>query len=150
VAENTQIPSWPDDLPDPQRAADALNTEEFQGALGSKMGIRWTWVAPDLVAASMPVAGNTQPYGLLHGGASGVLAESVGSVAASMHAGAGRMAVGIELSLSHHRSAREGDVHAEAIPLSLGRTLATYEIRIVDDSERPVCTARLTCLLRDL
>lgn len=150
MAEDTQIPSWPEELPDPVEAAAVLNTDQWQGALGKRMGIEWAYVSPDRVVASMPVAGNTQPYGLLHGGASGVLAESVGSVAASMHAGPGRMAVGIELNLSHHRSARDGRVHAEATPLSLGRTLATYQIRITDDSDRPVCTARLTCLLRDL
>lgn len=150
MAENTQIPSWPEQLPDPQAAASALNTDEWQGALGARMGIEWTYVSPERTVASMPVAGNTQPYGLLHGGASGVLAESVGSVAASMHAGPGRIAVGIELNLSHHRSARDGRVHAEATPLSVGRTLATYQIRITDDADRPVCTARLTCMLRDL
>jgi uncharacterized protein (TIGR00369 family) len=98
----------------------------------------------------MPVAGNTQPYGLLHGGASGVLAESVGSIASSLHAGPGRIALGIELSLSHHRSAREGFVHARATPLAVGRTLATFHIAITDDSDRAICTARLTCLLRDV
>lgn len=97
----------------------------------------------------MPVAGNTQPYGLLHGGASAVLAESTGSVAASMNAGPNRLALGIELSATHHRSARDGFVTAVATPLSVGRTLATFHIGITDDAGRPVCTARLTCLLRD-
>jgi len=150
MADNTQIPTWPEQLPDPIAAAAALNSDQWQGALGKTMGIEWTYAAPERVAASMPVAGNTQPYGLLHGGASAVLAESLGSVAASMHAGHGRFAVGIELSLSHHRSAREGHVHGVATPLSLGRTLATYSIAIVDDNDKPVCTARLTCMLRDL
>lgn len=142
------VPSWPAELPAPDVAAEGMTAR--QGALGSTMGIEYLHVAPDLVIARMPVAGNTQPYGLLHGGASGVLAESVGSIASSLHAGPGRIALGIELSLSHHRSAREGFVHARATPLSVGRTLATFNVAITDDDDRAVCTARLTCLLRDV
>lgn len=144
------MPQWPEEPPDPEEAAAALNAPGMQGALGERMGIEFTYVSAERTAASMPVEGNTQPYGLLHGGASGVLAESVGSVAASLHAGPGRMIVGIELNLTHHRSARTGRVHAVATPLSLGRTLATYQIGIVDDDDRPVCTGRLTCLIRTL
>lgn len=121
-----------------------------KGGLGERMGIEWLEVGADRTVARMPVAGNTQPFGLLHGGASAVIAESVGSVASNMHAGEGRFAVGIELSCTHHRGAREGFVTAVATPLSLGRTLATYSISITDDQGRAVCTARLTCLLRDI
>ena len=95
------------------------------GHLGERMGIVWLEVGAERTVARMPVAGNTQPYGLLHGGASAVLAESVGSVAAAMAAGPGRFGVGIELSCSHHRSARDGYVTAVATPLSVGRTLAS-------------------------
>lgn len=119
------------------------------GGLGERMGIEWLESSPERVRARMPVAGNTQPFGLLHGGASAVLAESVGSVAAMLHAGPGRYAVGIELSCTHHRGVRDGFVTATATPLSTGRTLATYEIAIVDDTGRRTCTCRLTCLLRD-
>jgi 1,4-dihydroxy-2-naphthoyl-CoA hydrolase len=121
-----------------------------RGGLGERMGIEWLEVGPQRTVARMPVAGNTQPFGLLHGGASAVLAESVGSVAANMHAGEGRYAVGIELSCTHHRSARTGWVTAVGIPLSLGRTLACYEIVITDEAGARICTARLTCLLRSL
>lgn len=121
-----------------------------RGGLGERMGIEWLEVGPDRTVARMPVAGNTQPFGLLHGGASAVLAESVGSVASNMHAGGGRFAVGIELSCTHHRSARDGYVTAVATPLSLGRTLASYDIVITDDEGGRICTARLTCLLRDI
>ncbi len=119
------------------------------GGLGERMGIEWLEVSAQRTVARMPVAGNTQPFGLLHGGASAVIAESCGSVAALLHAGPGRIAVGIELSCSHHRAAREGWVTAVATPLSLGRTLATYEIIISDDSGNRICTSRLTCILRD-
>jgi len=99
----------------------------------------------------MPVEGNTQPYGLLHGGASAVLAETLGSIGSALHAGIeSRIAVGIELSCTHHRSARAGYVTGVATPLSLGRTLATWDIVITDDDDKRICTARLTCLLRDI
>lgn len=143
-----EVPSWPAELPPPDVAAATITAQ--QGALGATMGIEFLHVAPNLVTARMPVEGNTQPYGLLHGGASGVLAESVGSVASSLHAGTDRRALGIELNLSHHRSARTGFVHAKATALSVGRTLACFNIEITDDEDRPVCTARLTCLLREM
>lgn len=120
-----------------------------RGGLGERMGMEWLVTTPDLVSARIPVAGNTQPFGLLHGGASAVLAESAGSVLANLNAGPGRFAVGIELTCSHHRSAREGYVTAVATPLSVGRTLVTSHIVVSDDAGAPVCTARLTCFLRD-
>ncbi len=130
-------------------AAGASAEPDTAGTLLERMHIELGEVSPERVTASMPVQGNTQPYGLLHGGASAVLAETVGSVAADAHAGPGRVAVGIELNCSHHRSAVAGDVHAEALPIHRGRSLATYEIRVTDDAGRLVCTARLTCMLRD-
>jgi len=100
------------------------------------------------MVARMPVAGNRQPYGLLHGGASCVLAESLGSIGAALHAGPDRIAVGIEINATHHRSATEGYVTGVATPLHLGGTICTYQIVITDDQDRKVCTARLTALLR--
>ena len=120
-----------------------------RGGLGERMGMEWLETRPERVVARIPVAGNTQPFGLLHGGASAVLAESAGSVLANLNAGPGRFAVGIELSCSHHRSAKEGWVTAVATPLSVGRTLVTSHVLVSDDAGRPVCTARLTCFLRD-
>jgi 1,4-dihydroxy-2-naphthoyl-CoA hydrolase len=120
-----------------------------RGGLGERMGMEWLEVTPERVVARIPVAGNTQPFGLLHGGASAVIAESTGSVLANLNAGPGRFAVGIELSCSHHRSAKDGWVTAVATPLSVGRTLVTSQILVSDHSGRPICTARLTCYLRD-
>lgn len=115
-----------------------------------RMEITVDEVTPDRIVASMPVVGNTQPYGLLHGGASAVLAETVGSLGSGIHAAAiGKLPVGIELSCTHHRAARSGRVHAVATPLSIGRTLATWNIVITDDDDRLICTSRLTCILRD-
>ncbi|MFN3865707.1 MAG: PaaI family thioesterase [Demequina sp.] len=120
----------------------------LDGTLMERMGISVGSVTADRAEGSMPVAGNTQPYGLLHGGASAVLAETLGSFAAMAHASPEGVAVGIELSISHHRSAREGEVHGVATALHRGRTIATYEIAITDQSGRPVATARLTCAIR--
>ncbi|NJP97295.1 PaaI family thioesterase [Nonomuraea sp. FMUSA5-5] len=113
------------------------------------MGIEFLEVTPERVVGRMPVEGNTQPYGLLHGGASAVLAETLGSVGAAVHAGPERIAVGIELNATHHRSASSGYVTGVATRLHGGRTLATYDIEITDEQGRRVCTARLTCMLRD-
>ncbi|WP_428834591.1 PaaI family thioesterase [Nonomuraea maheshkhaliensis] len=113
------------------------------------MGIEFLEAGPERVVGRMPVEGNTQPYGLLHGGASAVLAETLGSVGAAVHAGPDRIAVGIELNATHHRSATSGHVTGIATRLHGGRSLATYDIEISDDQGRRVCTARLTCMLRD-
>jgi 1,4-dihydroxy-2-naphthoyl-CoA hydrolase len=120
------------------------------GALAERMGIVLTEATPERVVATMPVAGNTQPFGLLHGGASCVLAETVGSIAATLHAGRlfGGYAVGVEISATHHRAARDGVVTGVATPLHLGGLVATYEIVITDSDGQRICTARLTCLLR--
>ena len=119
------------------------------GELGDTMGIEITEASPERMVGRMPVAGNRQPYGLLHGGASVVLAETLGSMAAALHGGPEKAPVGIEVSATHHRSATTGSVTGTATAISLGRTLATYEIVIEDDEGRRTCTVRLTCLLRD-
>lgn len=118
------------------------------GALAETMGLRIVEASPDRVVITMPVAGNTQPYGLLHGGANAVLVETAGSIGAALHAGPGRMVVGLDISCTHHRGVREGTVTAVAEPLSLGRTITSYEVKITDDAGRAVCTGRLTCLIR--
>jgi uncharacterized protein (TIGR00369 family) len=117
--------------------------------LTDRMGITVTEVAPGRVAGTLPVAGNRQPYGLLHGGASCVLAETLASIAAALHAGPARAAVGVDLNATHHRAVRDGLVTGVCTPLHEGRTLATYEVVLTDDLGRRVCTARLTCVLRE-
>lgn len=117
------------------------------GTLIERMGIDIVEASAQRVVGTMPVAGNTQPYGLLHGGASVVLAETLGSYAAMLHAGTGRQAVGTEVNATHHRSASEGSVTGRATALHLGSTTASYEIVVEDSASRRICTARLTCLL---
>ena len=122
----------------------------WAGTLGERLGIEIVEASPQRIVGTMPVDGNTQPFGVLHGGASCALAESLGSVGATMHAAAvfGGYAVGVEISATHHRPARAGRVTGVATPLHLGGSIATYEIVITDDAGDRVCTARLTCLLR--
>jgi 1,4-dihydroxy-2-naphthoyl-CoA hydrolase len=119
------------------------------GALAERMGLQILEISAERVVGSIPVEGNTQPYGLLHGGASLVLAETLGSFGSAVHAGPGRIAVGIEINASHHRAAVSGRVTGVARPISLGRTLATWEVEVTDDEGRRVCTSRITCLVRE-
>ncbi|MFE2975296.1 PaaI family thioesterase [Streptomyces sp. NPDC059258] len=119
------------------------------GHLGERMGVTIVEAAADRVVGTMPVEGNTQPYGLLHGGASAVLAETLGSIGSMLHGGASKIAVGVDLNCTHHRGARSGLVTGVATPVHRGRSTATYEIVITDEQDKRVCTARLTCLLRD-
>jgi uncharacterized protein (TIGR00369 family) len=125
-------------------------TLDVPGVLAGRMGITLIEASPDRVVATMPVEGNTQPYGLLHGGASCVLAETIGSIGAAMHAARthGSIAVGVDLNATHHRSARSGLVTGVARPLHLGSSIASYEVVITNESGERLCTARLTCALR--
>ena len=127
----------------------AAMTAASAGTLVERMEIEYVELTPERLVARMPGRGNTQPYGLLHGGASAVLAETLGSIGAQLVAGPGRVAVGIDLNATHHRAAREGVVTGMARPVSVGRTLVSFEVVITDESGARICTSRLTCLLRD-
>ncbi|AIR97826.1 hotdog fold thioesterase [Streptomyces glaucescens] len=120
------------------------------GHLGTRMGVQILEASPERVVGTMPVEGNTQPYGLLHGGASAVLAETLGSVGSMLHGGVSKIAVGVDLNCTHHRGVRSGLVTGVATPLHRGRSTATYEIVISDEEGRRVCSARLTCVLREV
>ncbi|OKJ03308.1 PaaI family thioesterase [Kitasatospora sp. CB01950] len=119
------------------------------GHLAERLGIRILEATPDRVVGVMPVEGNEQPYGLLHGGASAALAESLGSIGAALHAGPGRYAVGVDLNATHHRPATSGHVTGVATAVFRGRTAATYEIAISDETGKRISSCRLTCMLRD-
>jgi uncharacterized protein (TIGR00369 family) len=116
--------------------------------LDDKLGIRITDFNPDRMVATMPVAGNEQPFGLLHGGASCALMETIGSWAGALHAGPGKQVVGIELNASYLRGATSGVVTAVCTPVRRGRTLSTFLIEITDESGRPTASGRLTCLTK--
>ena len=121
---------------------------QTQGPLDEKLGIQIVDWDPDRLVATMPVAGNEQPFGLLHGGATCALAESIGSWAGMLHAGAGGNVVGIELNASYLRGASSGVVTAVCTPVRKGRTLATYLIQVTDEADRPTASARLTVMVR--
>jgi 1,4-dihydroxy-2-naphthoyl-CoA hydrolase len=152
----TDTPDAPDPSPDqrPDQAPDLMAGVAAMRAMNpdslmDRMGIEVLEASPDRLVATMPVQGNTQPYGLLHGGASVVLAETLGSIGAALHAGLGKAVVGLDINATHHRAARSGLVTGTATPISLGRTLACYEVVVTDDQGRRVCTSRITCLIRD-
>ena len=117
------------------------------GALDTKMGIVITEASPARMVGTMPVEGNTQPLGLLHGGANVVLAESLGSIGTQLHAGADRRIVGVDINATHHKSATSGIVTGVATAVSLGKTLCCYEVVITNEAGERTCTARITCLL---
>ena len=117
------------------------------GALDSKIGIKIIEASPERLVGTMPVAGNTQPIGLLHGGANVVLAESLGSIGTQLHAGPNRRIVGVDINATHHKSAISGVVTAVATAISLGKTLCCYEVEITNDKGERTCSARITCLI---
>jgi uncharacterized protein (TIGR00369 family) len=118
----------------------------MRSPLDDKLGVRVTDWNPERLVATMPVDGNQQPFGLLHGGATCTLAETIGSMAAAVHAGPDKNVVGIELNVSYLRAAVAGNVTAVCTPIRTGRTLSTFLIQIVDDQGRPTASARLTTM----
>ena len=120
---------------------------ELNSALDTKMGFELLALTPERVVGRMPVAGNTQPYGLWHGGASCVLAETLASLGSFMYAQPERISVGVDINATHHRSVTAGWVTGTATALRLGRTVASYEIVITNDAGERVCSARVTCQL---
>jgi 1,4-dihydroxy-2-naphthoyl-CoA hydrolase len=119
------------------------------GDLTVKMGVEFFELSAEHSVARMPVEGNTQVIGLLHGGAHVVLGESLGSISSAIHAGPGRYAVGIEINATHSRSITSGWVTGTCTAIALGRTLATHEIVMTDDEGRRLSTVRMTNMLRD-
>ena len=119
------------------------------GELDKKMGVRILEQSAERVVATMPVVGNRQSFGLLHGGASVAFAEALGSWAAVIHAGPGRSAVGVDINATHHRAVRSGLVTGVATAIKLGRTIASHEVVVTDEDGNRLCTARITNLILD-
>lgn len=130
-------------------AAEELLQHRGLGILAEKMGIELLELSAERAVATMPVIGNTQPLGVLHGGAHVVLGESLGSFAANVWAHPNKVAVGIEVNASHSRSVSEGVVTAVCTAVSLGKTLATHEIVISDSQGRRLSTVRITNFLKE-
>ena len=117
------------------------------GALDKKMGIEIIEASPNRLVGTMPVEGNTQPIGLLHGGANVVLAESLGSIGTQLHAGPTKKIVGVDINATHHKSATSGIVTGVATAITLGKTLCSYQVEITNEKGERTCTARITCLI---
>ena len=130
-------------------AAAELLQQRGLGPLAETMGIELLELSAERTVARMPVAGNTQPLGVLHGGAHVVLGESLGSFSANVWAHPDRYAVGIEVNASHSRSISEGHVIAVCEAITLGKTLTVHEIAISDEAGNRLSTVRITNLLRD-
>jgi len=126
----------------------AWATARGMGALAEKMGIAFTEFSIERSVATMPVEGNTQPVGLVHGGAYVVLGESLGSMAANLHAGPGRLAVGVDINATHTRSATSGVVTGVCTPIHLGRSITVHEIVVTDDQGRRCSTIRITNMIK--
>lgn len=137
-------------MPEPKLSDAAREIWEHRqlGALADKMGIELLELSAERAVATMPVEGNTQPLGLLHGGAYVVLGESLGSFAANVWAAPDGYAVGIEVNASHSGSARDGLVTAVCTAISLGKTLTVHEIAVTDESGKRLSTVRITNLIR--
>ena len=117
--------------------------------LNTKMGVTvLDQSTVDRVVGTMPVDGNRQPYGLLHGGASCVLAETLASVGSALHAMPEKTSAGLEINATHLRSAVAGLLTGVATPVHLGGSIATYQVLITDEEEHKICIARVTCVLR--
>ena len=137
----------PPDL-DPSLLARIVDTRG--GDLAVKMGIELLEISAEYSVARMPVQGNTQVVGILHGGAHVVLGESLGSISSAIHAGPDKYVVGIEINATHSRSISEGWVTGTCTALVLGRTLCTHEIVMTDDQGRRLSTVRMTNMIRAL
>jgi len=151
MSDATRPPGVIDNSPPPGTTSEdaVLAANALRGPLVEKLGIEFLEIGQARVLARMPVEGNTQPYGILHGGATASLCETTASVGTAFLVGFDRLAVGIDLTISHIRSARTGWVTATAVPLRLGKTIAHWDMQVRDDDEQLVAVARLTLAVRD-
>jgi len=129
---------------------DQLN-DAGKNTMSAVLGMEFTEIGPDYLRMIMPVNDLTrQPYGLLHGGASAALAETVGSVGSSLIIDTTKqICVGLDINANHIRGVKDGYVHAIARPLHIGSTTHVWDIRICDEHNKLVCISRLTVAIRD-
>jgi 1,4-dihydroxy-2-naphthoyl-CoA hydrolase len=122
--------------------------EASAGTLIERVGIQYVSLSAEEVVARMPVAGNTQPYGVLHGGATASLVETIGSVGTAIALGPAFLVMGIHLSVNHVRAVREGTVTGTGVPVHVGRSTAVWDVRVEDEDGRLVAVGRLTLAVR--
>ncbi len=127
-----------------------MNADSHGVEMSARVGIVISELTAERAVATMPVEGNRQVTGVMHGGAFCVLAETLGSLAANVHAGAGRVALGVDINATHTRPAKSGLVTGICTAIYLGTTLTVHEVVMNDDEGRRVSTARITNVLRDV
>src|SRR5213595_588790 len=133
----------------PPAEAARLANEHMRAGLAERLGIEWIEISDERVVATMPVEGNVQPYGILHGGATAALCETVASVGTAVQVGADKRVTGVELNINHLRAVMSGKVTATGMPLHVGRTSAVWDMRVHDDRGRLVAVSRLTLAIRE-
>jgi 1,4-dihydroxy-2-naphthoyl-CoA hydrolase len=142
----------PDDNPLPagttRESALEIARQAMAGTLMERLGMKWLEIGTARVVARMPVAGNTQVYGQLHGGATAALCESVGSIGTAVVVGLDKRVVGIDITVHHLRGVRDGHITATGTPLRVGRAVAVWDIRVEDDEGRLVAVGRLSVAIR--
>jgi len=131
-----------------EELTEALN-EYGLGELAESMGIKLIEVSANKTTGTMPVQGNRQPLGLLNGGANAILAETLGSIAANVAAYPDRVAVGVDINVTHHKGVKDGFVKGIATPLHVGKTTGSYLIEILNDKEERSASARLTVFFKE-
>ena len=131
----------------PERRAHLLNELAIPG-LDTKMEIRFRHIDANLCIAEMPIAGNNQPFGILHGGANAVLAESLASIASLFLVNPSELSVGLQVQMTHHAAAKSGIVVGRAELIHSGRSIATYQIEITDENNRLTSSGQVICFLK--
>ena len=126
-----------------------MASDAVKGTLMERIGIEWLDIGLERVVARIPVDGNTQVYGQLHGGATAALCESVGSIGTAVATGLEKIVVGVQLSVNHLRAVSAGFITATGVPLRVGRTLALWDMRVHDDEGRLIASATLTVAIRE-
>ena len=132
----------------PEELTKALN-EYGLGELAERMGIKLIEVSANKTIGTMPVQGNRQPLGLLNGGANAILAETLGSIAANVAAYPDRVAVGVDINVTHHKGVKDGFVKGIATPLHVGKITGSYFIEILNDKDERSASARLTVFFKE-
>jgi 1,4-dihydroxy-2-naphthoyl-CoA hydrolase len=135
----------------PTPGRDEVSFPDAQPSINDLLDVETLEAGPERVVMRVPVDWRVhQPFGILHGGVSALLAESAASLGAFLAAGPARRVVGIELNASHLRSLREGHLTADATPVRVGRTVQVWRIVLTDDQGRGICEARCTLAVLDL
>ncbi len=130
-------------------AALEMAAQAGRGTMIERIGTEWLEIGTRRIRARIPVQGNTQVYGQLHGGATAALCETVGSIGTAIVVGLDRRVVGIQLSVNHLRAVGDGHVTATGVPVQIGRRVAVWDMRVEDDGGNLVAVARLTLSIRE-